>query len=164
MQKIVTFKTYESLHEKVEKLFELEKARILTFFSETSMQEMFNVEHIGGTSIPFLYSKGDLDLNIRAKDKADFETIINCLKENYEINQPENWNMHYASFKDNARDIGIQVTILKTPEDYFVPQRDFLRRHFEKVDALNKLKLRFEGKLMDDYRIEKAKFFKTLLI
>lgn len=102
-----------------------------------------------------------MDINIRVKPE-DFDEIVRALKSLYEINQPENWSEEFASFKDDSRQLGIQVTVVGSPEDHFVAQREYLKNHPEVVSELNALKEKFEGKNMDEYRKEKGKFFERL--
>ncbi len=149
---IVEFKTSE-----VEQVFEKEKAKLIKIFPN------IQIEHIGGTSVPGLITKGDLDINIRVQ-KDDFPTVVEKLKSIYQINQPENWTETYASFKDtiDGIDFGAQVTAVDSPEDYFLKHRDFLRTHPEVVEKFNQLKKKWEGKDMAEYRKEKSEFFEKL--
>ena len=82
----------------------------------------------------------------------------------YGINQLDNWTSTYASFKDDARNIGIQVTVIDSKDDFFVRQRDYLNHHPEAVTAYNQLKTRFEGEDMDEYRKEKSSFWESRTI
>lgn len=153
---IVHFVKTEDISEKVNTLFEKEKAKLSELFSHADIQ------HIGGTSVPGTISKGDLDINVRVIAE-NFDSTIEKLKTIYEINQPNNWTPGFASFKDDSRDLGIQVTVIGSSDDHFVTQRDYLREHPEKVIELNQLKERFEGKSMDEYRKEKGVFFEELI-
>ena len=145
------------IKEKIDTLFNSEKKKLQDIFPSS------NIEHIGGTSVPSLISKGDLDINIRVPEK-DFQRSVETLKGLYEINQPNNWTSGFASFKDDSRDIGVQLTVKDSADDLFVPQREFLKNHPEKVLELNILKEKFEGGDMDEYRVEKGKFFESLNI
>ena len=151
----VHFVKTKDVAEKIEALFSFEKQRLSEVLSGA------DIEHIGGTSVPGSISKGDLDINIRVRFE-DFERAIENLKKLYEINQPENWSNGFASFKDDTRNLGIQLTVIDSADDYFVAQRDYLRSHPEKVSELNLLKQKFEGKSMDEYRKEKEAFFEKL--
>ena len=151
----VHFIKIEDIIEKINKLFQLEKQRLQELFPTVDIQ------HIGSTAVPGSISKGDLDINIRVTSEQ-FNIVIAQLKSIYVINQPDNWSEFFASFKDDARNLGIQVTIVGSKEDYFVTQRDYLKNHPEVVKELNILKAKFEGKGMDEYRKEKGKFFEKL--
>ncbi len=154
MQTVRFLKTTD-ISEKIDELFKSEKQKLHGLLPDA------DIEHVGGTAVPGLISKGDLDINIRVRPE-DFEKAKKVLETIYEINQPENWSKGFASFKDDARELGIQVTAIGSLEDYFVAQRDYLKSHPEKVAELNKLKEKFEGKSMDEYRKEKGEFFEKL--
>lgn len=151
----VYFVKTEDIAEKISTLFETEKAKLSEFFPDADIQ------HIGGTSVSGTISKGDLDINVRVK-QVEFEATIEKLKTIYEINQLDNWTAGFASFKDDTRDLGVQLTVIESPDDYFVAQRNYLRERPEKVTELNQLKERFNGKSMDEYRKEKGAFFEGL--
>lgn len=153
---IVHFVKTESIRAGVNKLFESEKQRIARSLPDAE------IEHIGATAVPGTITKGDLDINIRVSVAA-FQNTVDVLKGMYEINQPENWTGEFASFKDELRDIGVQVTVKNSPEDYYVPLREYLREHPETVARLNELKLRFEDQDMDEYRGAKGEFFQKLI-
>lgn len=155
MQTVHFVKT-EKISEKIQSLFESEKAKLLELFPNA------DIEHIGGTAILGTISKGDLDINIRVEPK-DFQEAVEILKGLYEINQPDNWTSGFASFKDDSRNLGIQLTVIGSDDDCFVAQREYLKSHPDKVEELNSLKEMFEGKNMDEYRKEKGKFFERLL-
>lgn len=151
----VHFVKTEEVSEKVSALFDAEKTKLSELFPHADIQ------HIGGTSVPGTISKGDLDINVRVATD-DFNSTTEKLKTIYEINQPNNWTVGFSSFKDDSRDLGVQVTVIGSPDDCFVAQRDYLRAHPEKIAELNQLKERFEGKSMDEYRKEKGAFFEGL--
>ena len=154
---IVNFVKAEDVLEKIEKLFSAEKAIL------ASALPYADIEHIGATSVPGTITKGDLDINVRVQLEK-FQDAIKILKGMYEINQLENWNEGFASFKDDSRDLGVQLTVLGTPVDYFVAQREYFKTHPEKVIELNALKKEYEGKGMDEYRKGKNTFLRQLPI
>ncbi len=151
----VSFVNEQDVRDKINTLLILEKEKLQKLLPHSQ------VEHIGGTSVKNSTTKGDLDINIRIS-KGDFQNSVEILKNIYEINQPNNWTDNFASFKDDSRDLGIQLTVIDSADDHFVKQRDFLNSNPEKVLELNKIKLSFEGQSMDDYRKEKGKFFENL--
>jgi GrpB-like predicted nucleotidyltransferase (UPF0157 family) len=151
----VHFIKTEEITERVEALFTSEKHKLSSIFPDA------NIEHIGATSVPGSITKGDLDINVRVEPK-DFQRAMEILAGLYQINQPDNWTSGFASFKDECRDLGVQLTALGSVDDFFVAQREYLKNHPEKVTDLNGLKSRFEGKSMDEYREEKGKFFEKL--
>lgn len=152
---IVNLVKTDDIWEKVQSLFESEKKKLSALFPNIV------IEHVGSTVIPGTLTKGDVDINIRIKSE-EFDRAVETLKNLYEINQPENWSTEFASFKDDSRNLGVQVTILGSSEDYFVAQREYLKEHPEAVAELNGLKEKFEGKSMDEYREAKGEFFERL--
>lgn len=151
----VSFVKTADISEKINALFESEKQKLYGLFPDV------DIEHIGGTAVPGSISKGDLDINIRVTTE-DFESVIEALKTFYKINQPKNWSKEFASFKDDSRKLGVQVTVIGSPEDYFVAQREYLKNHPEAVSELNALKEKFEGRDMEEYRKAKEEFFENL--
>ncbi len=157
LNQTVSFVNEKDIRGKIENLFQIEKEKLQQLLPHSQ------IEHIGGTSVVNSITKGDLDINIRVS-KENFENSIEILKKVYEINQPNNWTENYASFKDDSKNLGIQLTVLNSSDDYFVRQRDFLNSNPEKVLELNKIKLSFEGKNMNDYRKEKGRFFESIIV
>lgn len=155
---IVNFKPSENIRTSAEKLFQQERLRILETLPRA------DVQHIGASSIPGTITKGDLDMNVRVSRK-DFKKAVELLKKLYEINQPENWSDDFASFKDDRSfdlDLGVQLVIINSNSDDFVKIRDLLSGRPDLVEKCNKMKMRFEGKSMEEYRREKAEFFENL--
>lgn len=152
---IVKFVRTNDIWEKTHSLFESEKRELSDLFPDSG------IEHIGSTAIPGTLTKGDVDINIRIKSE-EFDRAIEILKNLYEINQPENWSKEFASFKDGSRDLGVQVTVIGSSEDYFVTQREYLKSHPEAVYELNDLKEQFKGKRMNEYQEAKGEFFEKL--
>ena len=152
---IVKFIKTEEISEQVNTLFESERQKLSGLLPNAA------IEHVGGTSILGTITKGDLDINVRVKPK-DLDTTLKILKTLYEINQTENWSKEFASFKDDSRHIGVQVTVIDSPEDYFVAQREYLKSNPQAVFELNALKKKFDGKNMNEYRKEKSKFFEEI--
>jgi GrpB-like predicted nucleotidyltransferase (UPF0157 family) len=151
----VHFIKTEEISERVEAIFASEKHKLSSLFPDA------DIEHIGATSVPGSITKGDLDINVRVAPK-DFQRARESLAGLYQINQPDNWTSGFASFKDHSRDLGVQLTALGSVDDFFVAQREYLKNHPEKVTDLDGLKLKFEGKSMDEYREEKGIFFEKL--
>ena len=150
----VTFKKSDDFKEKAEKLFEGQKEKL------THNLLFADIQHVGGTSVSGLLTKGDLDLNVRVSAER-FDETVECLKSMYKINQPENWTDTYASFKDDdsyALPLGIQVTVIDSSEDYFVKHRQALLSDPDLIERFNEVKVKFEGKNMGDYRNAKSRF------
>jgi GrpB-like predicted nucleotidyltransferase (UPF0157 family) len=153
--KTVRFKKTEDIAHEVEAAFVLEEQKLSEVLPHAQ------IENIAATSVRDSITKGDLDINVRVTPE-DFQSAIEVLEVLYEVNQPDNWTAGFASFKDDLRDLGVQLTVIGSPDDYFVAQRDVLRKHPEKVAELNALKEQFEGGNMEEYRKEKGRFFESL--
>jgi GrpB-like predicted nucleotidyltransferase (UPF0157 family) len=153
----VYFKPTTDFTDKANKLFREQRAIISDLIPSAE------IEHIGSTVIPGSITKGDLDMNIRVR-KENFNHAIEVLRKLYEINQLRNWTENFASFKSkiNGTDLGIQLTILGSPADDFVRLRDTLIKNPDLIKESNLMKQRHNGKDMDNYRKEKAKFFEKL--
>lgn len=151
----VNFKPTEEFLDKADKLFKEQKARILTIIPNAK------IEHIGSTAIAGSITKGDLDINVRVL-KGHFNEAVAELKKLYDINQPENWNGDFASFKNDDLDVGIQLTVLGSKADDFVKLRDILINNPAYLAEYNQMKQKYESKDMDEYRSAKADFFQKL--
>lgn len=154
----VYFKSSKEYLERANKVFEDQKRRIQALLLNADIQ------HIGSTAIPGSITKGDLDINVRVS-KNDFDKAIEVLKQLYDVNQPENWNDTFASFKDENNlgiDFGLQLSIKDSKYDDFTKLRDVLINDPNLVQEYNQMKQKYEGKGMDEYRKEKANFFQKL--
>ncbi len=154
----VTFKESDEIRERAEQLFAEQKEKLSRLIPGADIQ------HIGGTAVPGLLTKGDIDINVRVREE-DFSGAVRILKEHYSINQPENWTNTFASFKDDtsfALPLGIQVTVTDSSDDYFLEHRDALLSNPALVEEFNELKRKFGGKDMDSYRSAKGQFLKNI--
>ena len=71
----------------------------------------------------------------------------------------------FSSFQEDyaAPPLGIQLTVIGGPEDFFFRLRDYLISRPEANARYNALKRRFEGATMDEYRAAKSAFLEALL-
>ncbi len=154
----VYFRPSSEFLAKANEVFEQQRIKLNKFMP------FADIQHIGSTSIPNSVTKGDLDIVIRIpKDK--FSESVELLKSIYEINQPENWKTTFASFKDETNlgiDFGAQLVIIDSELDDFTKLRDILINNSKLVEEYNSMKLKYEGKDMDKYRIAKSDFFQKL--
>ena len=105
-----------------------------------------------------------MDINVRVA-KEDFNKAVGVLKQLYETNQKENWNDDFASFKDDQNlgiDFGAQLTVNGSKWDDFIALRDILIKNPKLVQEYNKMKQKYDGKSMNEYRKEKSDFFQKL--
>jgi len=86
------------------------------------------VHHIGATALPFGHTKGDVDVNVRVHEDA-FAPVVAALTERLSRAQQENWTPTFASFStaDYALPLGIQVTVIGSPDDFLLAIRDRMR-------------------------------------
>jgi GrpB-like predicted nucleotidyltransferase (UPF0157 family) len=86
------------------------------------------VHHIGATSLPFGHTKGDVDVNLRVGGDA-FPALLATLGGRLAEAQRENWTPTFASFSSTAYalPLGIQVTVIGSPDDFLLMLRDRLR-------------------------------------
>jgi GrpB-like predicted nucleotidyltransferase (UPF0157 family) len=98
-------------------------------------------EHIGATSLPDGFTKGDVDVNLRV-GRERFDQVVAALSRRFELAQPQNWTSTYASFADDRRDlpVGIQVTVEGSDEDFLVMLRDRLRNDARLRQRYNRIK------------------------
>lgn len=87
-----------------------------------------NIEHIGATALPDGVTKGDVDVNIRVPSSS-FGRAVEMLTAQFAVAQPQNWTQTYASFSDpdRALPLGLQVTVIGSPDDFLVKLRDLMR-------------------------------------
>jgi len=155
---MVKFRKREKFKERAEKLFLKERKRILHVIPSADIQ------HIGGTAVPGSLTKGDLDIQVRVKQK-DFEKAQNALSKMYKPNKGNSPTKTYASFKDDSAKIplGVQLTVIGSKEDNFTALRDILIHDKNHLKKYNVLKKRYQGKSMREYRKAKGKFVEKIL-
>lgn len=152
------FKPSAEFLNKANKIFEEQKSRILSVIPNAG------IHHIGSTAILDSVTKGDLDINVKVEEK-DFTEAVKHLKKLYKINQPENWTSDFASFKDETSlgiDFGAQLVVRDSKSDDFTKMTEILKKNSDLLKEYNEMKLKYEGKSMNQYRKEKANFFQKL--
>ncbi len=115
---------------RVEDVAELAEAVVSEYRAE--LDALFlgcNVEHIGATALPSGVTKGDVDVNVRVPPER-FAHVVEVLKRNYSVAQPQNWSRTFASFSDASKGLplGIQVCVIGSRDDFLVALRDLMRR------------------------------------
>ena len=85
------------------------------------------VEHVGATSLPAGWTKGDVDVNVRVT-RDEFGPAVAALRRQLTIAQPENWTPTFASFSADGYELplGVQVTVIGSDDDFLVKLRDRL--------------------------------------
>lgn len=155
---MVYFHEQEKFKGRAEEVFLKERKRILRVIPNADIQ------HIGSTAIPGSLTKGDLDIQIRVKQK-DFEKAQKALSRMYKPNKGNPPTKTYASFKDNGAKVplGVQLAVIGSKEDNFMVLRDALMSNKKHLKAYNELKNRYQGKSMRKYRKAKSKFVEEIL-
>ena len=154
----VSFVPEAAIRDRVAGAFEYHRQRLSTLLPNAE------THHIGSTAVPGSLTKGDLDIQVRVAIKQ-FALADGVLAEHYNRNVTSNHTRTFSSFKEDSADppLGIQLTAVGGPEDYFCRLRDHLTAHPEANERYNALKRRFEGAMMDDYRAAKSTFMDALL-
>jgi GrpB-like predicted nucleotidyltransferase (UPF0157 family) len=99
-----------------------------------------SIDHVGGTSIPDCYTKGDLDMDIKTTQKQ-FPRVIEKLKTIYQIKHPELWTDCFAIFyHEDQLSIDTVVMVENSKYDTFTTFRDILRENRKILDQYNQLK------------------------
>jgi len=155
---MVYFRKQEKFSRLAEELFLKERKRILRVIPNADIQ------HIGSTAIPGSLTKGDLDIQVRVRQK-DFEKVQNALSKTYKPNKGNPPTKTYVSFKDTKTKIplGVQLTVIGFKEDNFMTLRDILANDKKYLEKYNALKNRYQGKSMKEYRKAKGRFVEEVL-
>jgi GrpB-like predicted nucleotidyltransferase (UPF0157 family) len=100
------------------------------------------IHHIGATSLPFGHTTGDVDVNLRVAGSM-FPAAVRLLEQSYTIAQRENWTDCFASYSSDAYalPLGIQVTLIGSPDDFLLALRDRMRSDAELLSQYDNCKL-----------------------
>ena len=121
------------------------------------------VHHIGATALPTGLTKGDVDVNIRVGIDG-FARAVQLLRRHYEPAQEHNWTPTYASFNADSYPLplGIQVTVIGSPDDFLLALRDIMRTKPAVLDEYNECKRRAAALGPDGYWHAKDTFLSAL--
>lgn len=122
------------------------------------------IEHVGATAVPGCLTKGDIDLAVRvaAHDFAAAELALAALLER---NSDSHRSADFASFCDpDARpELGVQLVAAGSAFDFFATFRDALIADPALLARYNTLKLTWDGRDMEAYRVAKSAFVELVL-
>lgn len=123
-----------------------------------------DIRHIGATAVPGCLTKGDLDIVVRVPGQ-DFQQADALLAEHFARNDGSIRTVSFSAFEDASTDphLGIQLTMMDGPHDFFHLFVEALRRSPELVSDYNTLKLQHEGSDMAVYRAAKDDFVERVL-
>jgi GrpB-like predicted nucleotidyltransferase (UPF0157 family) len=121
------------------------------------------VHHIGATALPTGLTKGDVDVNIRI-DTDGFTRAVDVLRRHYDPAQEHNWTPTYASFSPDSYPLplGIQVTVIGSPDDFLLALRDAMLTTPAILDEYSECKRRAAPLGPDAYWDAKDTFLRTL--
>jgi GrpB-like predicted nucleotidyltransferase (UPF0157 family) len=123
------------------------------------------IEHVGASSIPGAFSKGDLDICVvvavhdHAATVQALQTAGYVIKANT-LRTPE-LCMLLSPRKDS--DVALQVVAEGSKYEFFMQFRDALRADRGLVESYNELKCKYSDAEPACYRAEKAKFIEAVL-
>ena len=143
-----------NFHYDAEAAFQLHRSEL------TKLLPFAEIVHIGSTAVLGALTKGDLDILVRVVTPESLARADEILARIYERNSGSDKNEEFSSFKNDAAvpPLGIQVALKGSRYDRFVIFRDRLRNSESLLQEFNDLKLRFNGKSMEEYRRAKAEF------
>lgn len=149
------------MQQKYVNLFHDIKNELLELLSD--IPKDFSIEHVGGSSIPGVITKGDLDICIIIE--KDLGVICDRLKETCPVHHPELWASEFAIFHFNKNNIDIDVMlVLKNSQyDTFVAFRDILKTNPQLLLEYNNLKKNILHSDKQLQRDVKAIFFRKVL-
>ncbi|MFJ7952814.1 GrpB family protein [Lysinibacillus sp. NPDC096418] len=144
--------------EKVEKTFLVQKKLIHEHMPEA------DVQHVGSTAVPHSLTKGDLDIQVRVTPEL-FLKAVQTLSKLYDLNEGSVKTDSFRAFKDDSTipPLGVQLTIIDSEYDFFWKFRDVLILNDIFRVEYDELKIEFEGKEMDEYRVAKNEFFQKIM-
>jgi len=152
------FKRSEDFYGRVEEIFTDLSKRIL------GVAPGVEILHIGGSSIPGAYTKGDLDIQVRVK-REEYLATAEAIGKVIEPNNLELWNGELAIFRDEGQygwKIDILMTVIGSNDDNCYKFRDLLIANSSLLDKYNAWKLAFEGGNRKWYKIAKDHFYRRL--
>jgi GrpB-like predicted nucleotidyltransferase (UPF0157 family) len=122
------------------------------------------VEHVGATSHPTGWTKGDVDLAVVVTAEA-FADAVAELTDRYAVAQPENWTPTFASFSVPDRDlpVGLQLAVKGSGSDFLVALRDLFRARPDLLEAYDDAKRAAAADGRDAYWKAKDTFLGDLL-
>ena len=121
------------------------------------------VFHVGGTSVPGVPTKGDLDVQVRVP-RARFAAAKERLEASFAVNPGGFQLPDGISFEDKRSDppAGIHLTAIGGACDIQWVFTAVLRDDPALLDRYAAIKARFDGRSMAEYRDAKAAFFEEL--
>jgi GrpB-like predicted nucleotidyltransferase (UPF0157 family) len=109
-------------------------------------------------------TKGDVDINVRV-EASRFAETVDLLEQRFDIAQPGNWSPTFASFSDPLRalPVGLQVTVIGSPDDFLVALRDRMRADAELRHEYDRVKRDAAALGPDGYWAAKNTFLEPIV-
>lgn len=154
----VNFFDHENLERDAQTLFIAHKELI------KKQMPSADVLHIGSTAIPGSLTKGDLDIQVRVSSEQFFQAV-DILSSLYESNEGSIKTEEFRAFKSDLTNLplGVQLTVIDSEYDFFWKFRDILLQNDQYRVEYDKLKRKYQGKEMDEYREAKSNFFDKIM-
>ena len=149
----------EPAREKAQRLFNLVHSSLAHLLPSAA-----DIRHIGATAVVGCLTKGDLDIVVRVPAR-DFKQVDAVLATRFARNEGSIRSEHFSAFEDGSTDphLGIQLTVIDGPEDFFHLFVEALRQSPGLVSEYNALKRRYDGREMAVYRMAKDAFVERVL-
>jgi len=121
------------------------------------------IHHIGATALSFGHTKGDVDVNVRVRE-AEFRAVVHALSTRLAVAQAENWTPTFASFSDDRYrlPLGVQVTVIGSPDDFLLHLRDELNANPEFLRRYDDVKVTTAANGAEAYWQAKNRFLEAL--
>jgi GrpB-like predicted nucleotidyltransferase (UPF0157 family) len=122
------------------------------------------IHHIGATALPAGRTKGDVDVNVRVSEER-FAAVVEILASELKVAQQQNWTPTFASFSvpGSSLPLGVQVTVIGSPNDFLVALRDRLRADPALLRRYDDVKAAAAAGGADAYWEAKDRFLRELL-
>ena len=120
--------------------------------------------HVGCTAVPGSRTKGDLDIAVRVPQER-FEEADAVLAGQFSRNLGSDRTTYFSAFQDVTTDpdLGVQLVAIGSPADSFLAWISRLRTDPDLRRRYDRLKERYEGAPMDEYRLAKSEFIRENL-
>lgn len=143
--------------ENLKELFSLYEQKILKTIPYVQ------VEHVGGSSVPGMNTKGDLDIQIRV-ESGDFDKALHSCDLIFTRRYEDLWTEEFALFSDPEQKIKIDImlTVKDSAYDSFFKIRDAMIQDPILRERYVYLKNQYSDFLSDEYRKAKDIFFREL--
>lgn len=147
----------EDVHAAAARLFDVVRAEL------AALLPFAEVLHVGSTAIPGATTKGDLDVQVRVPG-ARFDEACRASAARWAVNDGGFTAPDGCSFEDKSTtpELGVHVTVTGSAADFQWVYGAMMIEDPSWVADYDALKVRFDGRSMDEYRDEKDRFFAVM--